>query len=153
MAMSEFEKAMLDETKAHNAKLQALAAEKATQPQAFVDASPNEQFQAMSDARRGRDNPPLTTTIVEGIVSATGGKFDVKIDHRNRVVDLLNYTWPEGHDKPVAAGGLVPDGYKIGETLHKHWMWTDFRQADINAFVGKPLPAHYRPAGTAKKVA
>ncbi len=149
MAMSEFEKAMLDETKTHNAKMQALAAERAVAPQAFVDASPDEQFHAMSDARRGRDNPPLKVSIVEGIESPTGGKFDAKIDHNDRVVDLLNYTWPAGTDKPVASGGLVPDGYRIGEQLHKHWLWTDFRQADINAFVGKPLPKHFRP----KKVA
>lgn len=147
--LTPFERATLAEQKAHNARMLALAAEKSEKPQTFLDASPNEQFQSMSDARRGRDNPPLPTSIVEGIVSTTGAKFDVKIDHNNRVVDLLNYTWPDGVHTPASAGGISPDGYPVGSVNHKHWLWTDFRQADINAFVGKQLPPHFAP----KKVA
>lgn len=143
--LTAFERATLAEQKAHNARLQEIAAATAAKPQTFVDASPNEQFQSMADARRGRDNPPLATKVIEGIESQTGAKFDAKIDHHDKVVDLLHYTLPDGVDLSVDAGGLAPAGYPIGSVNHKHWKWTSFLQADINLFVGKPLPKHFIP--------
>jgi hypothetical protein len=138
--LTAFERAQIAEMREHNAKMQEIAAKGGRGE--FVDASPNTQYQAMADARRGRDNPPLPQKVVRGVTSPTGGSFAFKIDHRGVVVDLLDYTWPAGCDMKMSEGGIVPDGYEIGKQLHKHWKWTDFRQADINMFVGKPPPKH-----------
>ena len=151
--LTAYEQAMLDETRAHNARMAEIAAQgiaAPTRPVEVVSASPNAQFEAATSARRGIDNPPLPVTTVEGCCSTTGSTFTAKIDHNGRVVDLLDYTWPDGVDVGADSGGLCPSGYTIGSKFHDHWKWTDFRQADINTFVGKPLPNHIRNAAVSR---
>ncbi len=71
------------------------------------------------------------------------------------MVSLEDYTHPDGTDRKSDEGGLVPSGYEIGRDKHKQWKWESFWQADINSYVGKPLPAHTRMAAemVAKRLA
>lgn len=140
--MSAFERAQIEIMKAHNDRMFELEKAKLAAPQSFVDADPDTQFKAMADARRGRHNPPLPSSVIAGIVSHTGATFDAVIDHNNKVIRLDNYTHPAGVDEKTSVGGLCPDGYTLGSNLHKQWKWVEYLQTDINAFVGKPLPKH-----------
>jgi hypothetical protein len=108
--------------------------------------SPEEQFQAQKEALFGsrREGPPHT--FVKNCESVTGAKFTARIDHRGIIVNLDDYTHPAGTETLITEGGLVPSGYKIGGDQHKQWKWSSFWQADINAFVGKALPAHVKRA-------
>jgi hypothetical protein len=79
-----------------------------------------------------------------------GGKLVAKTS-KCRVVQLLRYRWPDGFDKHVSQGGLVPDGLEIksdanARSGYDQWLWETFLQADTRRFVGKALPAHVRHA-------
>lgn len=138
--MTAYERAMLEETRAHNARMLAAVEAQRTEAQPFVEASPDVQFKAMSDARRGRDVPPLRTSKVANCLSpVTSATFTACLDHHDRIVRFEDYQEPEGVDKSVDEGGLVPSGLKIGQPLHQQWKWSGYWQADINAHVGKPI--------------
>jgi hypothetical protein len=67
-----------------------------------------------------------------------------------RIVDLLEYTYPEGFDVYQHAGGLVPDGLQMtrpdnGHKLPKYnqWLYDTFWKRDLNAYVGRPMSRRY----------
>jgi hypothetical protein len=122
----------------------------ATAPKAM---SEDEKFQAEIASRKGTDRPPLPTSVVKGVTSETGSTFDALIDHRGNVVALDKYAHPTGVDVHQTDGGLVPQGLPIRDAgggdfsmLFKQWRYESFWAHDLNAYIGKPLPAHARRA-------
>lgn len=118
----------------------------------FATATPNEQFQAMMDEKRGKHLPALETSITPGIVSPTGSSFDALKDHNGRVRELLNYKEPKGYDVHQDDGGLATNGLQIKDPetgqltpQFKQHVYENYFQADINTFIGKPLPAYFVP--------
>jgi hypothetical protein len=134
---------------AAKAAVEGVLASQAKATVATVDASPEEQFDAQKKAALGAPRPGPEPTYVKNCPSVTGATFTAKIDHRGKVTELLDYECPTGVDALVTEGGIVPSGYRIGGNEHAHWKWSSFWQADINAFVGKPLPAHVKAAADA----
>jgi hypothetical protein len=77
---------------------------------------------------------------------------------------IRNYMLPTGYDAHLADGGLVPSGMKIvpldqlssgeGDVREGYgqWLAETFWMADLKRFVGRPIPAHVRPALVAKSV-
>jgi hypothetical protein len=114
----------------------------------------DEQFRAFSEAMHPKVQPSAAPEIREHCTSpATGATFVARVVRsrafpQGRIVDLEDYTYPSGVELAQAAGGLVPDGIPIktpqGELMpiYKHWRWTTFYQADLGAWVGKPLPSY-----------
>lgn len=114
------------------------------EPQPFVEASADQQFDAMIRGRRGLDRPPIPEEIVRGVVMPSGALADVR-SVRGVAVELQNYTHPDGVDRFQTDGGLVPSGYTLGHPQHKQWKYEEFWRLDINSLIGKPLPRHMRP--------
>jgi hypothetical protein len=102
----------------------------------------DEQFSAEIAQRKGLDRPPLKVETIPAVTSQSGAMFGVETDHNGRVRALVNYTHPTGYDKHEQDGGIAPNGYPIGDANYKQWLWETFWQADINQFIGKPLPKH-----------
>lgn len=93
----------------------------------------------------------------------TGATFiacvvESKAHPHGRIVELKNYTHPQGVSTFTSAGGLVPEGMQImragtgappedGRIIPKHdltpfymqWRYTEFWQRDINMYAGKEL--------------
>lgn len=101
------------------------------------------------------------------VLSPTGATFiprviPSKTHPKGRVVDLLEYTHPEGVDRHQSDGGLVPDGHpilvtnKAGQMLsadYKQWKYTTFWRQDLNTYVGKDaglLPPVIAPSSTSQ---
>lgn len=130
----------------------ALAAQnQQTRPQAFVEASPNEQFEAMMRGRRGLDEPKLPVVEVPNCKShVTGATFTARIT-RGIVTEIAEYKHPAGTDLHIDQGGLVTNGLEIKDThgqLHPHykqWLWENFWQLDIRTHVGRALPKYVQP--------
>jgi hypothetical protein len=109
--------------------------------------SPDDQVNAMVDQMRGTRPPHEITevkcTSVETKASFTAIIAKSKTFPGGRVIDLRDYTYPEGHEVHVAEGGIVPDGLTIrrpdGQPTkeYKHWKWTNFYQMDLRRYVGQ----------------
>lgn len=134
--------------------------------------SPDELHFKLMASLRGQDQEIESIGLVEivhGCMSDTGATFDAEVHYPplkrgGRVVGkdpkkpivkvLLNYTWPEGIDKHVADGGLVPDGMDMKELSgmwvgqetdnYRQWKYDEFTKADARRYVGKPLPSNIR---------
>ncbi len=119
--------------------------------------------------------------VIEGCVSdlgapdaegnMRGATFDAELQYVPVIVDgkivgkrgtpickrIFNYKLPEGYDKHLAEGGVVPAGMTIvtleaiergeGDTREGYgqWLAETFWHADLKRFVGKQLPQHVRP--------
>lgn len=93
----------------------------------------------------------IPTELIKNVRSPnTGATFDMVVC-RGIATDLPNYTYPEGVEKHQTEGGLVPNGQSIKDvhgqytTEYKQWRWDEFWKADLNFFVGKPVPSYVRP--------
>jgi hypothetical protein len=118
----------------------------------------DETFAAMVADRRGHDRPAIPEERVENCESTSGARFTAVISH-GKVKVLENYEHPAGAEIHQAEGGIVPDGFPIRDThgklepKFKQWKWEAFWQADINTFIGKPLPAHFCAYAASAKTA
>lgn len=108
--------------------------------------SEDDKFHAEMAQRKGTDKPALPTSTVKGVVSETGASFDPLIDHRGAVAQLENYTLPAGARVHQDEDGLLPNGHPLaGPVLEQH-LYETYWRADLNRFIGKPLPKHFYPA-------
>jgi hypothetical protein len=132
------------------AKAVGKAIAEAMKPSIDPNMTPDERHQMVMRELRGVDRPPAHRSwIAKDCPSEdTGARFDA--DMRDEIVmTFASYTFPAGIDKNIADGGIVPDGIKVTEEgadySYRHWRWTNFLQADLRRFVGKPLPPSARP--------
>lgn len=117
-------------------------------PERWAELPDDTKFTEMMRERRGENVPAAGVEAVPAKSHRTGSTFTAIVS-KGRVVTLEDYVFPDGIHVCQADGGLAPDGLPIKEEksdqftmLHKHWMWTEFRQRDLNDFVGRPLPTH-----------
>jgi hypothetical protein len=130
-------------------------------------SSPDEAHAQMMRELRGKTVDPIALGLVEVVehcTSDSGATFDAECHYTPVHVDgrlagktgtpivkqLLNYTWPVGHDVHQRDGGLVPDGMAMIEDskpspTYRQWLWETYLQADTRRFVGKALPRWARP--------
>lgn len=140
--------------------------------------SPDELHEKLMASLRGQDQdlePFHLIEVHQGCLSDTGATFDAEVHYpalrkggkivgrdakRGLVKVLSNYTWPEGVDKHVSQGGLVPDGMEMKELsgqwigqetdAYRQWKYEEFYKADNKRYVGKPLPAHIQRVAVAQ---
>lgn len=138
---------------------------------AGVDTADEHHYKLMA-ALRGQDQGLerfKLVEVVEGCLSDTGATFDAEVHYpplrkegkivgrdptKGLVKVLLNYQWPDGIDRHVRDGGVVPDGMEMKEVsglwigqetdAYRQWKWDEFMKADNKRYVGKPLPGHIR---------
>jgi hypothetical protein len=102
---------------------------------------------------------PGCTSILRTNGSKSGATFDARCV-RGVVCQLLDYKLPEGHDKHLSFGGLVPNGMEMYQPQqisgdgdrqrtprYDQWLYTFWRE-DLKMYVGHPLPAHSDPRAT-----
>ncbi len=118
-------------------------------PPTDVAGQTDAQFQATMADRRGQHRPPAAEERIPCRSHETQATFTARVV-RNTVVELLDYTHPPGHDKH-APDGIVPHGFPILDSVtkqrtpdFKQWLWTQFWQTDLRAYIGKPLPRFLR---------
>jgi hypothetical protein len=110
--------------------------------------SEEEQFHALE--RLASERPTLKEIPQQRVRSRTGATFIPRVVcsrpfPKGRVVELLEYTHPEGLDRRIEEGGLVPDGLlpgKEGQSARgnpiqfKQWKYTNFWKRDLETYVG-----------------
>lgn len=104
------------------------------------------QYASILKAMRSRpaEAEPEPVTCVSPI---TGSSFRARIRADGRVLELLEYAYPDGIDKHESDGGRVPNGSPIYnangkfEAHYLQWRWSEFWYADLRAWVGKKLPS------------
>lgn len=160
-ALLETMAAALKQSSETNERLAAMLAQKGTDTPEHLSLK-EMQAKRMAEMRgEGIPDPPVT--IVSGCESilrtngaTRGATFDARIVH-DRVCQLLNYKLPEGHDRTVSQGGLVPDGMEMYQPnsisgdgdrqrtgRYDQWLYTFWRE-DLKLYVGHPLAAHTDP--------
>lgn len=97
---------------------------------------------------RGEGRPaPVVEELFALKSEDTGATFDVVIEG-GKVSALPNYRYPEGIDKHIDEGGLVPQGMAIveegGDWGYRLWRTKEFWIKDLTRFVGKVLPPSMR---------
>lgn len=141
-----------------------------------------EKFTGDMAAMRGHDRPPLVERMIACKSPATGSTFQARIVEsrgwpQGKVVDLVDYTHPDGIDKHVADGGIVPDGLNIrigadragkaklpdGTEItisvgdftpeYKMWKYAEYWKRDLVEFVGKPFAEYIRAKPEAAQAA
>lgn len=129
-----------------NAKVAALVAQ-------IKGGTPNENFKEMMDRERGKDRPPIPVQLIPCKSPLTGATFTAKVSPSRkfpggRIIDLLDYVHPEGTEKHVEEGGLVPKGMimkrpdGILEAQYKLWRYREFWLKDLQQFNGKPMTSY-----------
>lgn len=104
------------------------------------------QYASVLKKMRERPSEPQPEPVA-CISPITGSSFRARCRPDGRVLELLDYKEPEGIDKHVSEGGLVPDGAPIKDQNgrldadYKQWRWTEFWFADLKAWIGKKMPA------------
>lgn len=109
---------------------------------------------------RGGDKPAAKVWSSDLCVSPlTGCTFKCKLmasrtSAQGRVIDLEEYTYPEGVDVPQSQGGKMPDGHlKAPPEKHAHWKYWEFMRRDLGEFVGKPFTRYLLKTEHDKRVA
>jgi hypothetical protein len=98
---------------------------------------------------RGQDRPSDPITYEECVSPLTGSSFRAKIQtsrtsKQGRVIDLVDYTWPEKIDVPVSQGGMMPDTHLSAPAeTHQHWKYWEFMRRDMNEFASGKLFTRY----------
>ncbi len=123
--------------------MEALGIAKAT-PSA--DRTPDEAFaQTMRDQRPS--GPALDVQRVPCKSENTEATFTALV-LRGTVIDLAEYTHPQGVEMEQQAGGLAPNGMpkktklngsEISNPAYDQWLWETYWQADIRTYNGKAL--------------
>jgi hypothetical protein len=106
---------------------------------------------------RGQDQPPTPIRHEECESPLTGARFRAKImasrsSPLGRVIDLEDYTWPDGVTVPQSQGGRMPDEFVSAieapdhpagaavKAKYDHWKYWEFIRVDMNEFAsGKPF--------------
>jgi hypothetical protein len=89
---------------------------------------------------RGGDRPAAKIRHEDCVSPLTGASFRAKVVESKmtplgRVIDLEDYTWPDGVDVPVSQGGLMPDAHlRAPAETHAHWKYWEFMRRDLNEF-------------------
>jgi hypothetical protein len=117
------------------------------------EATEEEKFKAIEKMAAER---PLFPEFKHGRVkSRTGATFVPRIvasrtHPKGRVVDLLEYQYPDGVDVPQDMGGLAPTGMAISHTgeggfryttRYKQWRYETFYRKDLTDYVGSDASA------------
>ena len=96
-------------------------------------------------AKAARELPPVDVTVIPDVRSQTGATMDLHVAH-GIVCQIPNYRYPEGIEAHQDDGGIVPNGMPIRDgngaltTVYKDWKYDEFWKADLNTFVGRPVP-------------
>lgn len=104
------------------------------------------QYASILKAMRERPAPPEPEPVM-CVSPITGSTFRARLRLDGRVLELLDYAYPEGIDKHEGDGGRVPNGspiYNANGKFDSHylqWRWSEFWYADLRAWVGKKLPS------------
>lgn len=104
------------------------------------------QYASILKAMRERPAPPEPEPVM-CVSPITGSTFRARLRLDGRVLELLDYAYPEGIDKHEGDGGRVPNGspiYNANGKFDSHylqWRWSEFWYADLRAWVGKRLPS------------
>jgi hypothetical protein len=103
-----------------------------------------------------------------------GATFDVEVHYKPVLIDgkivgksgtgtvktLINYRYPDGFDRHIKDGGVVPEGMEIHDQSKEgaeragygQWLAETFWQADLKRFCGRALPPHVRPPAVVQGV-
>lgn len=112
---------------------------------------PNEEEQFAQLQKMASERPFPPDVPWGRVLSPTGATFvprviPSKAHPKGRVVELLEYTYPEGVDRHQSDGGLVPDGHPILVTNkagqmqsadYKQWRYLTFWRQDLTTYVSK----------------
>ena len=120
------------------------------------DLGANDTFEAMIEQIKYQK--PIKQENVECVNRETGSEFVAEVMPsrqfpQGRVVRIRDYKHPDGVDARQKDGGLVPDGYVIGSNEHREWKKDRYFKADLQRWVGGPLPAFIRKNITAEELA
>jgi hypothetical protein len=145
-----------------SAAMSAIEAYKALSIDPRAGKSPDELMaEALTSIRYQKPHPQ---TDVECVSLETGATFTaIVVASRpypeGRVCRIDGYAHPDGIDRHVKDGGLVPDGIELrnranGEESQdlKNWRWRTFWQADLLRYIGRPLPVWVRKDATAEQI-
>jgi hypothetical protein len=118
--------------------------------------TPDEQIAERLDALRGKNRPPPLESLVECRSPITGSTFKARCVQSKtypdgRIVEILDYTFPDGIDVPKDDGGLcdMPREKMFvqredGEFTHDltkpylYWRYQNFWAKDWNELSGQP---------------
>lgn len=159
--MAQGEKVQADKSEFDDLKAQ-IAALKASQPAEIVKAvldavqqgakidRDKDAAEKLRDEIRNRPAPGAVTYVFQRS-EQTGATFWAKVAASNtfpqgRVIDLMQYTHPEGTEVSQDNGGLYPSGSpEIKEpsgaysAYFKSWRWNEFFKRDLQSLVGRAL--------------
>lgn len=118
---------------------------------------PDERIADAMAAQRGQNMPAPHEALVDCVSPITGATFTARMLMPRRpgapwrVVELLDYTRPEGWDRLQQDGGLVPNGVELknevtGKPSQKFMLSVhrDYYVKDNQQLLGKPLPDLWR---------
>lgn len=118
--------------------------------------TPDEQIREAIDRQRGIGRPTAPEFLVACRSPITGSTFTARLVASKtlgtRVIEILDYTRPDGWDRKKCDGGLVEDGDQMplleadgkpGKRYVK-WLYETFWLRDADEVGGKPLPDQWR---------
>jgi hypothetical protein len=117
----------------------------------MAEVSEDEKVAALVADLEGKTRPSPRQRLIPGLSRRTGATFMFRVVEsrgfkEGRIVELVDYKYPEGVDKHVQDGGIVPDGMMMTRAdngkelpLFRQWRYDNFWKSDLNEFIGKPL--------------
>jgi hypothetical protein len=112
-------------------------------------AAKGDDFSEQMKLVRGGDRPADPISYEDCVSPLTGAAFRAKIQtsrtsKQGRVIDLVDYTYPDKIDVPQSQGGLMPDAHiSAPPEKHAHWKYWEYLRRDMNEFASGKLFTGY----------